>query len=158
WQELMRPEVLERGIETQLQTLEDSVEKLAASSTVLRYAVWALNAGNQSGETLEYGKREVLSYCRDFRSERFAGKILTDIIVEITDSEKGIQYVEEAEVRAESLMVSGILCLTIGAWSAASNLLHRAKNREAHEESAFDREVLFFSCVARRLSASAANW
>jgi hypothetical protein len=145
-------------------------ERFATSSTLLRQEIWALNeAANRSGlidrDRENRWKREIASTFRDFTSTPFAQKTLETIINEGPRGSDGIAVLQAAEIRAERLLISGSICLEIGAWAAAKNLLDRARDAaqqkaptEPPGATSVLHEIKFFACVARRLAANADNW
>jgi hypothetical protein len=170
WNALITKGKLEYEFGSQSRNVANQFERLATSSTLLRQEIWALNEiaskdGSPSQESDNQGKREIASTFNDFRSTPFMGKTLESVISEGPRGSEGIKILQGAEVRAERLLVSGAICLEIGAWEAARNLLDRARyaaqpelSANSRDHSAIFHEIQFFSCVARRLAANADNW
>jgi hypothetical protein len=157
WTSFARSRTFRHQFESALDGWQSSVTQV---STILRKEIWALKAPRKVTE--EFGARPLPSKFTNFASSRLMGRSLSDIVDELKEKRLGgLDTVSSIEVMEERLLVMSALCLEVGAWAGADNLIRRAnapQTRQIYLEGSLGRELKFFKCRAIRLAADQRDW
>ncbi len=161
WKTALMRDALRTDLRAQVSELGVSFEDLASTNTLLRHEIWTLEQGLPQYEEQGFrNNRKLVSEFDAFLHPVFKGRALNEILSTFR-SRRG-EMVEEMRAmarnkadRVERMLITGCLSLEIGAWAGAEALFSRARNvRKTSHSTALLRELTFFHCVARRLSAS----
>lgn len=165
WKTAIIRGALRDDLRSQVSDLGVSFEDLASTSTLLRHEIWAVEQGVVQHEEQAFRNHRKLASAFDhFQYSAFRGSTLNDIL-SMLRSRRGDMVdilrdmARSRADRAERMFLTGCLSLEIGAWTNAEVLLANARRLERSlRQTDLKREVTFFHCVARRLSASAESY
>lgn len=162
WARLLYRLEFDHALKENVDQLSNAFDTSTVASTLLRHDFWALDAASHRGELKDHGRRIVASAFTDFHSDAFEGRTVAQLTDELPERKDAVTVLLQARIE-ERLLVLGALCLEIGSWLGAANMLGEADNRlsrqRAGEESiALRREVVFHRCVVRRVNTDHLRW
>ncbi len=148
-------------------SLRDSFSRLEAPYALLRSEIWALEwAGRDNspdtGPRRDYAPRALPTQFSLSSSPALKGTTLNDVVVALhKDGLKALGQVMSITDLSERMLVMSGLCIDIGAWAAAANLIDRGRQHlktQKPQNPQLVREFGFFHCMTTRLSASKDDW